>query len=125
MLHARSTPPPRYILAPPLACPRLEIIEDRHHPSFRHSRTDWSDPADYMRARFDQTDGVETILRKGEVLYIPSYWFHYIISLEYSAQCNARSGTPPHDEGLGEIAKCIKSIRSGLSAGQRERLGVP
>jgi len=34
----------RYILAPPTSCPQLEILEDRDHPSFRHSITDWSDP---------------------------------------------------------------------------------
>jgi hypothetical protein len=26
------------------------------------------------------------------VLYIPSHWFHYIVSLQKSAQCNVRSG---------------------------------
>ena len=35
---------------------------------------------------------VETVLKAGEVLYIPSHWFHYIISLQKSAQCNVRSG---------------------------------
>ena len=40
---------------------------------------------------------VETVLKAGEVLYIPSHWFHYIISLQKSAQCNVRSGV--HDEG--------------------------
>lgn len=35
---------------------------------------------------------VETVLKAGEVLYIPSFWFHYIISVQKSAQCNARSG---------------------------------
>ena len=28
----------------------------------------------------------------GEILYIPSYWFHYIVSQDASIQCNARSG---------------------------------
>lgn len=35
---------------------------------------------------------VETVLKAGEVLYIPSFWFHYIVSVQKSAQCNARSG---------------------------------
>eukprot|EP00549_Striatella_unipunctata_P025274 CAMPEP_0118705378 /NCGR_PEP_ID=MMETSP0800-20121206/19833_1 /TAXON_ID=210618 ORGANISM="Striatella unipunctata, Strain CCMP2910" /NCGR_SAMPLE_ID=MMETSP0800 /ASSEMBLY_ACC=CAM_ASM_000638 /LENGTH=115 /DNA_ID=CAMNT_0006607523 /DNA_START=216 /DNA_END=563 /DNA_ORIENTATION=- len=35
---------------------------------------------------------VDTVLKAGEVLYIPSHWFHYIISLQQSAQCNVRSG---------------------------------
>ena len=36
---------------------------------------------------------VETVLKAGEVLYIPSFWFHYIIGLQKNAQCNVRSGT--------------------------------
>ena len=114
----------RYILAPPRACPRLDIIEDKHHPSFRHSRTDWSDRAAYERARYDLTAGVDTVVREGEVLYIPSYWFHYIVSLSYSAQCNARSGTPPRDDGLDEIARCIKAFRSGLSVERQRAMGL-
>lgn len=35
---------------------------------------------------------IETVLKAGEVLYLPSHWFHYIISLQKSAQCNTRSG---------------------------------
>ena len=35
---------------------------------------------------------IETVLKAGEVLYIPSHWFHYITSLQKSAQCNVRSG---------------------------------
>ena len=49
----------RYVLAPPVACKQLEILEDRDHPSFRHSVTDWSDPEDYMRAGYDRTVGIE------------------------------------------------------------------
>lgn len=40
---------------------------------------------------------IETVLKAGEVLYIPSHWFHYIVSLQKSAQCNVRSGI--HDKG--------------------------
>ena len=35
---------------------------------------------------------IDTVLKAGEVLYIPSNWFHYIVSLQKSAQCNVRSG---------------------------------
>lgn len=44
---------------------------------------------------------VDTVLKAGEVLYIPSHWFHYIISLQKSAQCNTRSGR--HIEGSKEF----------------------
>lgn len=43
------------------------------------------------------SQAVETVLKAGEVLYVPSHWFHYIVSLQKSAQCNVRSGV--HDEG--------------------------
>jgi hypothetical protein len=35
---------------------------------------------------------IDTVLKAGEILYIPSHWFHYIVSLQKSAQCNVRSG---------------------------------
>ena len=44
---------------------------------------------------------VSTVLKAGEVLYIPSHWFHYITSLQKSAQCNTRSGR--HIEGSVEF----------------------
>jgi len=35
---------------------------------------------------------VDTVLKAGEILYIPSHWFHYIVGLQKNAQCNVRSG---------------------------------
>ena len=46
---------------------------------------------------------IDTIVREGEVLYIPSFWFHYIVSMSYSIQCNSLSGTPPK----GEVKEAI------------------
>ena len=47
----------------------------------------------------------------GEVLYIPSYWFHYIISLQKSAQCNVRSGVDAEQHrdfgGQANVLKCV------------------
>jgi hypothetical protein len=40
----------------------------------------------------------------GEALFLPSYWFHYIISQDASIQCNARSGES--NKGKDEIASC-------------------
>jgi hypothetical protein len=40
----------------------------------------------------------------GEALYIPSFWFHYIISQDSSIQCNARSGES--DRWKDAIAEC-------------------
>jgi Cupin-like domain len=50
-----------------------------------HEERAWLDRAATSQA-------VETVLKKGEVLFIPSHWFHYIIGLQKNAQCNVRSG---------------------------------
>jgi ribosomal protein L16 Arg81 hydroxylase len=34
----------------------------------------------------------EVILKPGDMLYVPTYWFHYIVSLNVNWQCNTRSG---------------------------------
>lgn len=54
---------------------------------------------------------IDTVLKSGEILYIPSHWFHYIISLQKSAQCNVRSGRDYHGSpewGSSEdVLKCV------------------
>ena len=97
----------RYILTPPETCKQLGIISDPRHPSYRHSVIDWSDITQATTYKFDQVPAIDTIVNKGEVLYIPSYWFHYIVSLEYSIQCNSRSGSPPREEGEKHIKACL------------------
>lgn len=97
----------RYIINPPSACEKLGIIKDSSHPSYRHSVFDWSDPAQARSQHFEQVDAIDTIVQQGEILYVPSYWFHYVISLEYSIQCNSRSGTPPSKVGENHINKCM------------------
>lgn len=97
----------RYILNPPKACKKLGIISDTRHPSFRHSIIDWSDPEQAKSRGFQDVDAIDTIVRTGEVLYVPSYWFHYIVSLKMSIQCNSRSGSPPGKQGEDEINACF------------------
>lgn len=98
----------RYILAPPGACEQVQLIPDKDDPSYRHSKLDWSNMTVARDNHFDKTPALDTIVREGEVLFVPSYWLHYIVSLEYSIQCNSRFG-PPEDEALFEpIAKCFE-----------------
>lgn len=56
---------------------------------------------------------LSTVLKAGEVLYVPSHWFHYIVSLQKSAQCNTRSGIHeegnPYFGGLRDVKKCTAS----------------
>lgn len=49
------------------------------------------------------------VLTRGEVLYVPSFWFHYIISQDASIQCNTRSGESL--EGKQDIEQCGFSKR--------------
>ncbi len=97
----------RYVLSPPNACPKLGIVTARRHPSYRHSMLNlgrvtslddgnssvkMSDrEKEWLRIAAD-APALSTVLKSGEVLYVPSHWFHYIVSLQKSAQCNTRSG---------------------------------
>ena len=97
----------RYILAPPEACPHLAIIADKRHPSFRHSAMDFSNLTRAQGQQLRHVRSIDTIVREGEVLYIPSFWFHYVVSLDYSIQCNSRSGFPENNAGKKDIEKCM------------------
>ena len=97
----------RYILNPPHESKKLGLITEQRHPSYRHSSIDWSDVSQATSNGFANVNAIDTIVRQGEVLYIPSYWFHYIVSLNYSVQCNSRSGSPPKREGQDHIEQCL------------------
>ena len=58
---------------------------------------------------------LEVVLGPGDVLYLPAYWFHFIVSLGPNAQCNTRSGTPPHGEA--DVEKCKMPIQVSEEAG--------
>lgn len=45
-----------------------------------------------MLQGFADAPALETVLEAGELLYIPSFWYHYIVSEGFNVQCNARSG---------------------------------
>lgn len=81
----------RYILSHPKNCPMLGLYP-RSHPSGRHSAFDWSYPDLETYPEFANAMGNEVVLQAGDVLYLPTYWFHYIVSSDLNWQCNARSG---------------------------------
>jgi ribosomal protein L16 Arg81 hydroxylase len=77
-------------------------------PSKRHFQYDYTDPEtvftnDISSRHTENARALETVLKEGEILYVPSYWMHYIISLHgedqedpaINYQCNTRSGTSP------------------------------
>jgi len=100
---AMMTGAKRYVLSPPKECPKLGIVPTRGNAMFRHSMINFghinlmheSDMPENERTWLEESGdamSLETVLKAGEVLYIPSHWFHYITSLQKSAQCNVRSG---------------------------------
>jgi Cupin-like domain len=93
----------RYVLAHPRQCPNLELY-GRRHPSARHSKVDWSNPLHWHTGRFPLAQVNEVILQAGDALYLPTAWFHFIVSLTLNYQCNARSGISEHYSD--DISKC-------------------
>jgi len=84
----------RYVLSHPKQCPLLSLLP-KGHPSARHSAVDWSNPDLETYPEFAQAVGNEVVLQAGDVLYLPTNWFHFIVSLNLNFQCNTRSGITP------------------------------
>ncbi len=85
----------RYILAHPNQCEYLGLYPNTH-PSARHSAVDWSDPDLAQYPAFAQARANEVVMQAGDVMYLPTNWFHYIISMQMNYQCNTRSGISYH-----------------------------
>jgi len=97
----------RYVLLPPSECNKLSLFP-HGHPSGRHSDVDWSDAAAVQRAgAMGDALATEAVISSGDVLYLPSNWFHYIVSQDATIQCNARSGIS--DVGKDAIAACMSA----------------
>jgi hypothetical protein len=116
----------RYILSPPRECSKLGIVTTRGNSIFRHSLLNFGNMkylgedegvSEEERGWLElasQSEAIDTILKAGEVLYIPSHWFHYITSVQKSAQCNVRSGLEEEGTkefgGLEDVRKCGEFI---------------
>jgi Cupin-like domain len=79
--------------AHPDQCSHMSLY-DSSHPSACHSSFDWStgDASTFPDDFRTNAKGNEVVLQAGDALYLPTYWFHYKISLELNFQCNTRSG---------------------------------
>ena len=89
----------RYILTHPDQCSKLALYP-KGHPSGRHSAVDWSHPDLEAYPEFASAKANEIILQPGELLYLPTEWFHFIVSLELNFQCNTRSGIGPEYQSI-------------------------
>ena len=108
----------RYIVLPPSECDKLDLLP-KDHPSGRHSKVDWSDPT--IVAAHPTLKGAratEVVLKMGEMLFLPAFWFHYIVSQDASIQCNSRSGDT---DAPGIISQCMQRVATRY----RERGGDP
>jgi ribosomal protein L16 Arg81 hydroxylase len=93
----------RYILSHPNQCDHMALFPPGH-PSARHSAVDWSDPDLEAFPQFAAARGNEVVLQAGDSLFVPSLWFHTIISLSLNMQCNTRSGLDP--KYFKDVEKC-------------------
>ena len=81
----------RFILADPEEACAMHLLP-RGHASHRHSAVDWSQPADQWPAELRSVRAYDVVQRPGDVLYLPQYHVHYIISLDRNLQCNSVRG---------------------------------
>jgi hypothetical protein len=91
----------RYVLGHPNQCENLELYPNGH-PSSRHARQDWSHPVatkEFLALRLN-----EVVLDAGDALYLPTGWFHFIVSLNINYQCNSRSGKTIENQRV--LEKC-------------------
>jgi len=93
----------RYILSHPSQCGNLALYP-KGHPSARHSAVDWSNPDMDEFPEFASAESTELVLQAGQVLYLPTNWFHFIVSLGLNFQCNTRSGI--ETELFEHVKKC-------------------
>ena len=94
----------RFILSPPSQC-KNQALFPYGHPSARHSQVDWSNPDLEQFPQFAKSMSTEFVLQAGQTLYLPSNWFHFIVSLDMNAQCNSWSSNSVH-EHLKHIEEC-------------------
>lgn len=101
----------RYVLGHPSQCNKMALYP-KGHPSVRHSSLDWSNPLEWdEHPQFKEAEVNEVVLHAGDVLYLPTNWFHYIVNLSLNYQCNARSGT------TYETAHYIEDCGFGMKTG--------
>jgi len=81
----------RYILSSPPQIKNLALYP-RNHPSARHSMVDYTHPDFDEFPEFANARATEVVLQPGDSLFVPTVWFHFIVSLSLNIQCNSRSG---------------------------------
>ena len=81
----------RFVLSPPSNCPKFALYPE-DHPSKRYGKINWSNPDVEAYPEFKEAVGNEVVLQAGDSLYLPSVWFHHVISLSLNVECSTKSG---------------------------------
>eukprot|EP00536_Pseudo-nitzschia_multiseries_P009000 jgi/Psemu1/306224/fgenesh1_kg.241_\ len=74
--------------------------ESEPSPTSSDATVPWKDYRNALSLLANHAKSTEVILEAGDVLYLPSYWFHYIVSLDTNMQCNTRSGKDDRDDAI-------------------------
>ena len=85
----------RYLLSHPNNCKDLYLYP-MAHPLERHTEVNWFSPDLTKFPNFEHVHVNEVVLQAGDIMYLPTYWFHHIVSLTLNYQCNVRSGHSLH-----------------------------
>eukprot|EP01045_Picozoa_sp_COSAG04_P030470 COSAG04_NODE_5306_length_1665_cov_1.584930_1_plen_299_part_00 len=122
----------RYLLLPPTQCAELSLLP-YGHPSARHSKIQLAHAAadDAGNAsttgsphdapptaadveRFLAAAALDVHLRPGDVLHLPAYWFHAVVSLTRTVQCNSFVGPPSTTAAQDFVEDCMMRISGEL-----------
>lgn len=73
----------RWILVPPEECSKLGLITQGDFS--RQTVLNWTDPS--VISSFESVNAIDVVVEEGDLLYVPPFWVHYVISLGNAWQC--------------------------------------
>ena len=113
----------RYVLVDPDHTCDMYLLA-KNHPSGRHSKVDWSNPDSWEEfPDFPTMPAHEVVQRPGDFLYLPTYYLHYIVSIDTNYQCNTRSGRD--DRQLKVVNKCTPGFEKQAAPRSRGKKPWP
>jgi hypothetical protein len=109
----------RYVLVDPDDSCDMYLLP-KNHPSGRHSEVDWSNPDSWEKfPRFPTMPAHEVVQRPGDFLYLPTFYLHYIISIDTNYQCNTRSGKDGRQSEV--VNRCTPGFEGGPTTPLRKK----
>ena len=132
----------RYLILPPTACSDLSLLP-YGHPSARHSKImlarlsshgveglsrqsltgseDDTPPSADDIERFFNAPALDVHLAPGDVLHLPAYWFHAVLSLTQTVQCNSFVGAPSTTVAQDFVEDCMMRVSGEQLPGHERR----